>query len=66
MASLVTAEMLDAYSVTAAWEDLPGVLTRRYGGLVDRVAPYGAVLGSASGRDRWRAVVAAVRNNKMI
>jgi probable F420-dependent oxidoreductase len=66
MAALITREMLDSYSVAATWEELPGVLARRYGGLVDRVAPYGADLGSASGRDRWRAVVAAVRNNKMI
>jgi alkanesulfonate monooxygenase SsuD/methylene tetrahydromethanopterin reductase-like flavin-dependent oxidoreductase (luciferase family) len=66
MAALITGEMLDSYSVAATWEELPGVLARRYGGLVDRVAPYGADLGSASGRDRWRAVVAAVRNNKMI
>jgi len=66
MAALITGEMLDSYSVAATWEELPGVLARRYGGLVDRVAPYGADLGSASGRERWRAVVAAIRNNKMI
>jgi probable F420-dependent oxidoreductase len=66
MAALITGEMLDAYSVAATWEELPGVLARRYGGLVDRVAPYGADLGSASGRERWRAVVTATRNNKMI
>jgi probable F420-dependent oxidoreductase len=66
MAALITGEMLDSYSVAATWEELPGVLARRYGGLVDRVAPYGADLGSAGGRERWRAVVAATRNNKMI
>jgi probable F420-dependent oxidoreductase len=75
MAALITEEMLDAYSVTATWAELPGALARRYGGLVDRVAPYGVDLGSAGGRERWRAVVAAttsrpgraaVKNNKMI
>ena len=66
MTAQITAEMLDAYSVAATWEDLPGVLARRYGGLVDRIAPYGTDLGSASGRERWRAAVAATRNNKMI
>jgi len=59
MTAQITKEMLDAYSVAATWEELPGVLARRYGGLVDRVAPYGADLGSADGRERWRAVVAA-------
>jgi alkanesulfonate monooxygenase SsuD/methylene tetrahydromethanopterin reductase-like flavin-dependent oxidoreductase (luciferase family) len=66
MAALITGEMLDSYSVAATWEELPGVLARRYGGLVDRIAPYGADLGSASGQERWRAVVTAARNNKMI
>jgi probable F420-dependent oxidoreductase len=62
MAAQITGEMLDAYSVTATWEELPGVLARRYGGLVDRIAPYGADLCSASGRERWRAVVASISN----
>jgi probable F420-dependent oxidoreductase len=66
MAAMITREMLDCYSVAATWEELPGVLARRYGGLVDRIAPYGADLGSADGRERWRGVVAATRNNKMI
>jgi probable F420-dependent oxidoreductase len=62
MAAQITGEMLDAYSVAATWEELPGVLARRYGGLVDRIAPYGADLCSASGRERWRAVVASISN----
>ena len=66
MTAQITGEMLDAYSVAATWEELPGVLTRRYGGLVGRIAPYGADLGSASGRERWRAVVASSATNKMI
>ena len=66
MTALVTSEMLESYSVAATWEELPGVLASRYGGLVDRVAPYGADLASAGGRERWRAVVAAIQNNKMI
>ena len=60
MPSLVTAEMVDAYSVTAAWDDLAAELRRRYGGLVDRVAPFGAVLRSAEDRRRWRDVAASL------
>ena len=56
MVALVTEEMLDAYSVAATWDDLPAVLARRYGGLVDRVAPYGVDLGSPRGREQWRGV----------
>jgi probable F420-dependent oxidoreductase len=62
MTAQITGEMLDAYSVAATWAELPGVLARRYGGLVDRIAPYGADLGSADGRERWRAVVASIGN----
>jgi len=57
MVSLVTEEMLDAYSVAATWDALPAELGRRYSGLVDRIAPYGADIGSVTGRERWQQVV---------
>ena len=57
MAALVTEEMLEAYSVAATWDDLPAELARRYGGVVDRVAPYGVDLGSPRSRELWQAVV---------
>jgi len=60
MPSLVTEEMLDAFSVTATWDGLAAELTRRYAGLVDRVAPYGAVLRSPQDRRRWRSVAASL------
>jgi len=60
MPSLVTGEMLDAFSVTATWDGLAAELSRRYGGLVDRIAPYGAVLQSAQDRQRWRDVAASL------
>jgi probable F420-dependent oxidoreductase len=60
MSSLVTEEMLDAFSVTATWDGLAAELSRRYAGLVDRVAPYGAVLRSAQDRQRWRDVAASL------
>ena len=56
MPALVTEEMLDAYSVTATWAELPAKLARRYGGLVDRIAPYGLDLGSLRSRELWRGV----------
>ena len=61
MVSLVTNDMLDAYSVAATWDALPAELGRRYRGLVDRIAPYGAEVGSVTGRERWRQVVASCK-----
>lgn len=37
MGDLVTDRMLDAYAVIAGPEDLPGALSKRYGGRVDRI-----------------------------
>jgi probable F420-dependent oxidoreductase len=57
MASLVTSDMLDAFSVSATWDRLAAELTARYGGLADRIAPYGVDLSTTSRRERWRDVV---------
>jgi probable F420-dependent oxidoreductase len=40
MASLITDEMLAAFAVEAPLDGLAGVLRARYGGLLDRIAPY--------------------------
>jgi probable F420-dependent oxidoreductase len=64
MAGCITDEMLDVFAVTASWDGLAGALAERYGGLADRVFPYGTAgdwqrhpeLG-----ERWRAVAAALR-----
>lgn len=62
MTSLITAEMLDTFSVSATWDHLAAALAARYGGLVDRVAPYGTDLRSPETRQRWRQVTAGLRN----
>jgi probable F420-dependent oxidoreductase len=56
MTALITEEMLGEFSVAATWDGLPGELARRYGGLVDRVAPYGIDLGDRRSQERWREV----------
>jgi probable F420-dependent oxidoreductase len=59
----VTDEVLDAFSVTASWDELPEVLVERYAGLADRVFPYGLTAwGDPAARERWAAVAAAVRS----
>jgi probable F420-dependent oxidoreductase len=65
MEAVITDEMLDAYAVTAAWDDLPPAILDRYSGLVDRVFPYfGDTKWQASPerRQRWREVATAVRS----
>lgn len=64
MAALITDEMLDVYAVTSTWDDLPGALVSRYGGIADRVVMY---LAEAMCRrdprawERWGAVAQALR-----
>jgi alkanesulfonate monooxygenase SsuD/methylene tetrahydromethanopterin reductase-like flavin-dependent oxidoreductase (luciferase family) len=60
MTALITEEMLDAFSVSATWDKLAAELAGRYGGLADRVAPYGADLSRPSARERWQGVAAGL------
>jgi hypothetical protein len=64
MAATITDEMLDVYTVSATWEQLPEVLAARYRGVADRIVMYGATSGWSPGGggtlDRWREVAAAV------
>jgi probable F420-dependent oxidoreductase len=64
MAAVITDDMLDAYAVTAPWDDVADVLVERYDGVADRVLPYDAArdLDAADRRERWAAVAAAFRS----
>jgi probable F420-dependent oxidoreductase len=65
MEKVITDEMLDAFAVTASWEDLPGSVLDRYRGLVDRVFPYfvdTSWRASPERREHWREVATAVRS----
>jgi probable F420-dependent oxidoreductase len=58
-------EIVDVFSVTADWDSLAGALLRRYGGLADRLFPYGLVAWrDPAERERWSDVAAAVRNDR--
>ena len=64
MAAAITDEMLDAYAVTATWDDLPAALVERYRGLADRLFSYGPAkewLGDPELCRRWETVAGAVR-----
>ena len=60
MPGLITNEMLDAFAVEAAPDEVGPALKERYEGLIDRVALY---LPFVPGErdDFWRAVVGSVR-----
>jgi alkanesulfonate monooxygenase SsuD/methylene tetrahydromethanopterin reductase-like flavin-dependent oxidoreductase (luciferase family) len=63
MAATITDDMLDTYTVTATWDDLPRVLVERYDGLADRLVMYGATDGwgrEGARLDRWSEVTRAV------
>jgi probable F420-dependent oxidoreductase len=58
MADLITDEMLEVYAVTGRWDDIPGLIQKRYEGLLERLSfyvPFRA--GDAPGR--WREMVRA-------
>jgi probable F420-dependent oxidoreductase len=60
MAALVTDEMLEVFTVEAPLADLAAALTARYGGLLDRVAPY-LPLERRTKRDELEAFAEALR-----
>ena len=63
MAAAITDEMLDAYAVTATWDELPDAILGRYRGVADRVFSYGPAkdwIGDPGLRRRWQAVATAV------
>ncbi len=61
MSNLVTDEMLDAFTVRCAPEDVPARLGARYEGLVDRLSLICHGNPQRTHPERWREVVAACR-----
>jgi len=63
LAAEVTDEMLDAYSVTATWDDLPAALQKRFEGTAARVMPYTSDgLDDPAAAERWADVARAVNS----
>lgn len=64
MAATITDEMLDAYTVTATWDQLADELLARYRGVADRLVTYGATSDWGPSQpgtlERWRGVADAV------
>ena len=60
MAALITDEMLEVFTVEAPWDGLAPALVDRYGGLLDRIAPY-LPLERRAERAELEAFAAALR-----
>lgn len=61
MVTTITDEMVDAFALTARWDDLARALVERYDGRADRIVCYSASSQWAddpSSRERWSAVAA--------
>ncbi len=56
MPSLITDDMLDVFAVSGTWAELPGKITERYEGLLDRVMYYLAFVPGEMD-DRWREAI---------
>jgi probable F420-dependent oxidoreductase len=57
MGAAVDDELVDAFAVSATWDDLAAALVRRCAGRVQRLMPYGAVAGDGP----WAEIARAVR-----
>ncbi len=67
MAAVFTDDMLEPYTVTATWDELPAALLDRYDGVADRILSYlghGAWTSSPGTADRWAGVVRAVHSGR--
>jgi probable F420-dependent oxidoreductase len=60
MPSLVNDDMLETFAISGTWEDLPGLISARYAGLLDRVMYYLLFL-PAEMDDKWRRAIQAFK-----
>ena len=60
MASLITDEMLEVYAVEGTYDEVPGLLRRKYAGVIDRLGFYMPVR-PGSEDDTWRRLIASCR-----
>src|SRR5438132_887324 len=60
MASLITDEMLEVYAVEGTYDEVPELLKKKYGGVIDRLGFYTAVRPGADD-EMWRRLIAACR-----
>ena len=60
MADLITDEMLEVYAVQGTYAELPGLIRKKYAGVIDRLGFY-TLGGLGSDREAWREIITACR-----
>ena len=60
MASLITDEMLEVYAVQGTYEEIPGLLHKKYDGVIDRLGFYTPVRPGGD-ETLWRKLIVATR-----
>jgi probable F420-dependent oxidoreductase len=61
MPELITDEMLEVYAVQGTYDELPGLLKKKYGGLLDRLAFYIPMKPAGVDDAMWSELIAACR-----
>ena len=61
MASLITDEMLEIYAVQGTFDEVPGLLKKKYSGVIDRLSFYSPLRPGADDA-MWRRAIAACRS----
>src|SRR5262249_56592335 len=61
MASLITDEMLDVYAVQGTWDEIPGLLRKKYGEVMDRIGFYVPMGAGGTDETTWRGLISACR-----
>ena len=67
MAAVFTDEMLEPYTVTATWDELPDALLARYDGVADRILSYlsqQSWTSSPEAAERWAGVASAIQSKR--
>jgi probable F420-dependent oxidoreductase len=65
MAAVFSDDMLEPYTITTTWDELPDALLARYDGVADRLIPYlghGSWVASPAHAERWSDVARAVQS----
>lgn len=61
MASLITDEMLDVYAVQGTYDEIPGLLKKKYAGVIDRLGFYYSPIRPGGDDTAWSRLIAACR-----
>lgn len=65
MPKLISDEIVEAFSVSGTWAELPGRIEQRYGNLIDRISYYLPFIPGEN-EGNWRASIVGFKNGTLI